>query len=385
MRIDNSQIPQPASVAPRGVLMSFRNFAAAALTIPILACGGNTDSAPDSTAAASGDIPRTIEAHPEERFFGSIRQLTDGGENAEAYFSRDGSRLIFQSSRDGRECDQQYVMNADGSDVHMVSTGEGKTTCGYFYDNDQRILFSSTHAVERSCPAALDPSSGYVWGLDPYDIYTARPDGTDLQRLTNHGVYTTEATLSPDGETILFTSLKDGDLDIYTMNTDGSNVRRLTNSEGYDGGAFFSPDGSKIVYRAYHSTDSAEMADYKALLEKRMVRPNRMEIWVMNADGSGQRQVTNLGGANFAPFFAPDGERIIFSSNHTNPRSRNFDLYMVNLDGTNLTQVTFDEEFDGFPMFSPDGKYLVWASNRNARVMGETNVFIAEWQEISQQ
>ncbi len=384
MRTDNpfrSQVRSANGRKSSGGLGAFRTLIVAALAAPVIACGSGADTSSDSATATAGNVPREIQPHPEERFFGKITQLTDGGENAEAYFSRDGTRLIFQSSRDGRECDQQYIMNVDGSDVRMVSTGEGTTTCGYFYDNDQRILFSSTHEAERSCPAPLDPSSGYVWGLDPYDIYTAKPDGSDLQRLTHNGVYTTEATLSPDGQTILFTSLKDGDLDIYAMNTDGTNVRRLTNTEGYDGGAFFSPDGTRIVYRAYHSPDSAEMAQYKELLEKRMVRPNKMEIWVMNADGSGQRQVTNLGGANFAPFFTPDGERIIFSSNHKNPRSRNFDLFVVNLDGTNLQQVTLDEEFDGFPMFSPDGRYLVWASNRGARLPGETNVFIAEWKE----
>lgn len=367
-------------------LPTARAVAGASLFLATAACAGAGGDQPDTTATADATLPREIQVHPEEsRFFGRVLQITDGGENAEAYFSRDGSRLIFQSSRDGRECDQMYVMNLDGSDVRMVSNGEGKTTCGFFYDNDQRILFSSTHAEDRACPARPDMSQGYVWGLDPYDIYTARADGSDLQRLTNYGVYTAEATLSPDGQTIVFTSLKDGDLDIYTMNVDGTNVRRLTNTPGYDGGAFFSPDGSKIVYRAWHPTTPEELADYRSLLERRMIRPNRMEVWVMNADGSDQRQVTNLGGANFAPFFTPDGQRIIFSSNHKNPRSRNFDLYIVDLDGGNLEQVTFDEEFDGFPMFSPDGRYLVWASNRGARNMGETNVFVAEWKGTEQQ
>jgi TolB protein len=259
-----------------------------------------------------------------------------------------------------------------------VSTGTGKTTCGYFFDRDRKILFSSTHAADTACPPRPDPSRGYVWGLDPFDIYTANADGSQLRRLTHYGVYTAEATVSPDGRTIVFTSLKDGDLDIYTMNVDGTNVRRLTNAPGYDGGPFFSPDGRLIVYRAWHPTDSA-LAQYRDLLAQRLVRPNRMELWVMNADGSDQRQITQLGGANFAPFFAPDGRRIIFSSNHKNPRSRNFDLYLVNLDGTGLEQVTTHTEFDGFPMFSPDGKKLVWASNRGAARSGDTNLFIADW------
>jgi Tol biopolymer transport system component len=220
-----------------------------------------------------------------------------------------------------------------------------------------------------------------VWGLDPFDIYTADRDGSHLQRLTNFGVYTAEGTLSPDGRTIVFTSLKDGDLDIYTMAVDGSNLRQLTHTPGYDGGPFFSPDGSKIVYRAYHPTDSTELAEYRALLGQHIVRPNKMEIWLMNADGSDQHQITHLGGANFAPFFMPDGRRIIFSSNYRNPRgpgARNFDLFLIDVDGSHLEQVTTNTEFDGFPQFSPDGKELVWESGRNAPP-GELNVFLADW------
>jgi Tol biopolymer transport system component len=217
-----------------------------------------------------------------------------------------------------------------------------------------------------------------VWGLDRFDIYSVNRDGTNLRRLTNYDVYTAEGVLSPDGRRIVFTSLKDGDLDIYTMNVDGSDVKRLTTTPGYDGGPWWSPDGTKIVYRAWHPTDSA-LVDYKNLLAQRMVRPSRMELWVMNADGSNQKQITNLGGANFGPSWTPDGRRIVFSSNYKNPRSRNFDLYLINLDGSGLEQVTSHEEFDGFPMFSPDGRRIVWASNRGAAKPGETNLFIAEW------
>jgi TolB protein len=313
----------------------------------------------------------------EEPHLANIKQLTFGGDNAEAYFSRDGKRLIFQSTRDGRTCDQQYVMNIDGSNVKRVSTGGGKTTCGYFYDGDRKIFFGSTHAADTACPPKPDPSKGYVWGLDPYDIYTANPDGSGLKRLTNYGVYTAEGTLSPDGQTIVFTSLKDGDLDIYTMRIDGTNIKRLTTAPGYDGGPFWSHDGKKIVYRAWHPTDTA-LTSYRDLLKQRLVRPNRMEIWVMNADGSDQKQITNLGGANFAPFFTPDDRRIIFSSNYKSPRSRNFELYLINADGSGLEQVTDDPEFDGFPMFSPDGKKLVWASGRVVKE-GGLNLYIADW------
>jgi TolB protein len=328
--------------------------------------------------------PALLPAEAGETHLAELRQLTSGVDNAaEAYFSADGRRIIFQATRDGRSCDQQYVMNADGTDVRRVSNGTGKTTCGYFFDGDRKILFSSTHAADTACPPRPDPSRGYVWGLDPFDIYVAGADGGDPKRLTRYGVYTAEGTVSPDGRTIVFTSLKDGDLDIYTMRTDGSELRRLTTTPGYDGGAFFSPDGTKIVYRAYHPTDSA-LVQYRALLAQRLVRPSRMEIWTMNADGTDQRQITNLGGANFAPIYTPDGRRIIFSSNHRNPRgpqAQNFDLFLINPDGTGLEQVTTSPLFDGFPMFSPDGRSLIWASNRHATKPGETNVFRAEWRE----
>ena len=315
----------------------------------------------------------------EEKHLANIRQLTRGGDNAEAYFSASGKQLIFQSTRAELSCDQQYTMNIDGSNVRRISNGKGKTTCGYFFANDAKVFYSSTFAAEPACPPKLDPSNGYVWGLDPFDIYTANPDGSHLQRLTSNNVYTAEGTLSPDGHTIVFTSLKDGDLDIYTMNIDGTNIRRLTTAVGYDGGAFFSPDGKRIVYRANHPSDPAELKEYLDLLAKRIVKPGKMEIWVMNADGSDQHQVTHLGGANFAPFFTRDGSRIIFSSNHKNPRSSDFELYLVNVDGSGLEQVTFDPGFDGFPQFSPDGNRLVWVSHRLASQPHETNVFMADW------
>lgn len=341
-------------------------FLAAATSVAAAAC---THAAPSTNV-----VPAAGESH-----LVHIRQLTHGGANAEAYFSHDGKRLIFQSTRDGRTCDQQFVMDIDGSHLQRVSNGTGKTTCGYFFAYDRKIFFASTQAADTACPARPDASKGYVWGLDPYDIYTANPDGSDLRRLTHYGVYTAEGTLSPDGRTIVFTSLKDGDLDLYTMNVDGTNVRRLTNAPGYDGGAFFSPDGTKIVYRAYHPTDSTELADYRALLAQRIVRPNKMEIWVMNADGSDQHQITHLGGANFAPYFTADGKRIIFSSNYKNPHSGNFDLYLVDVDGSHLEQVTTDPGFDGFPQFSPDGRQLVWASSRSATDPHGTDIFIADW------
>jgi Tol biopolymer transport system component len=355
-------------------------LSAALIAGALLACRASSPPATSSASVGPPGSARSAALAPDsgERNLSGLRQLTSGGENAEAYFSADGQWITFQSTRDGRTCDQQYTMRADGSGLRKVSVG-GKTTCGWFLPGSGRLFFASTHAADTACPPKPDPSKGYVWGIDPFDLYTVGRDGKELRRLTNYGVYTAEGVLSPDGMRIVFTSLKGGDLDIYTMNVDGTDVRQLTRAPGYDGGPWWSPDGTKIVYRAWHPTDSAELRAYRDLLGQRMIRPNRMELFVMNADGSDQRQITSLGGANFGPSWTPDGRRIIFSSNHKNPRSRNFDLYLVNLDGSGLTQVTTNPEFDGFPMFSPDGKKLIWASNRAAASEGETNLILADW------
>jgi TolB protein len=336
-------------------------------------------------AAACQRAPGVARApEPGEGRLSNLRQITFGGENAEAYWSADGKYITFQSTRDGRTCDQQYVMNADGSNITRVSDGRGKTTCGWFLPGSDRLFFSSSTAHDDACPAKPDPSAGYVWPLDKYDFYTANRDGSDMRRLTNYDVYTAEGVLSPDGTKIVFTSLKDGDLDIYTMNVDGTDVRRLTNTPGYDGGPWWSPDGKRIVYRAHHPKDSVELRQYQDLLKQGMIRPSKVELFVMNADGSNQRQVTNLGGANFGPSWTPDGTKIIFSTNFVAPRSGNFDLYLVSAEANmagpdQLEQITFQGTFDGFAMFHPNGKQLLWASNRYASTPGETNLFIADF------
>lgn len=329
-------------------------------------------------AFAQGSV---VPAEPGELHLRNVHQLTFGGQNAEAYFSASGKLLIFQRQGPVEQCDQMYVMGVDGRGLHRVSSGHGRTTCGYFYDRDRRIFYSSTEHTSFDCPPRPDYSQGYVWALYDYDIYAANADGSGARRLTTNPNYDAEATLSPDGRTIVFTSLRDGDLDIYTMSVDGSNLKRLTTTLGYDGGPFFSPDGKRIVYRAFHPPTGPDSAEYRSLLGKHLVRPTHMDIWVMNADGSDQHQVTHLPGASFAPYFHPDGRRIIFSSNYKNPESRDFDLYLVNADGTGREQVTTAPGFDAFPMFSPDGQRLVWASNRHGKAPHETNIFIADWVE----
>lgn len=317
---------------------------------------------------------------PNESHLVNVRQLTFGGQNAEAYFSFDETRLTFQSTRDTFACDQIYSMNVDGSDVRLLSTGKGRTTCAYYFPDNKTILYSSTHHRNTRCPPPLDFSKGYVWAVSTdYDIFIAKDNGTTLSPLTTTEGYDAEATISPKRDKIVFTSVRDGDLDLYSMKLDGSDVRRLTDEIGYDGGAFYSWDGTMICYRAYHPADSATIADYQSLLRQGLVRPTVMELFVMNADGSHKREITHFGAASFAPFFHPDNRRIIFASNKDDPKGRNFDLYIIGIDGTGLERVTFNDTFDGFPMFTHDGKKLVFASNRNGRVRGETNIFIADW------
>lgn len=321
-----------------------------------------------------------------EKHLKNIKQLTFGGENAEAYFSFDGKQLIFQSKRDGNKCDRIYSMNIDGTAARQVSNGEGRTTCAYYFKGGKRVVYASTHSGGKDCPPEPDRSQGYVWPVyADYELYTSKPDGTDIKRLTNVPGYDAEATVSPNGKKIVFTSERDGDLELYSMDIDGKNVKRLTDEIGYDGGAFFSPDSKMIVYRRSAQTTPEQIKRYKDLLAQHLVVPTVFEIWVMNADGTNKRQVTKLESASFAPFFTPDGKRIIFCTNYFDPeranrrRQPNFDLGLINLDGTGIERVTFNETFDGFPMFSPDGKKLVFASNRNAAKSGDTNVFIADW------
>ncbi len=363
-----------ASVVPLRVVFAVAVIAAIAA---IAACGGERDTpAPAPVAATSAEELRL----PREEHLANVRQLTFDGENAEGYWSADGTTLIFQRKAPGMGCDQIFVMDVASGEFRRVSSGEGATTCGYFFPDGKRILYSSTVAAGPDCPPPPDYSKGYVWKLHPeYDIYTADPDGGSLVRLTDNPDYDAEATIATDGSRILFTSLRDGDLDLYTMNPDGSGVTRITRELGYDGGGFFSRDGRRIVWRASRPTTPEEIRDYRELLAEHQIRPMVLEIWVANADGSDPVQVTRAGAASFAPYFFPDGKRIIFSSNMADPRGRDFDLWMVNDDGSGLERVTFNDTFDGFPMFSPDGTRLAFASNRHNAKKGDTNLFVADW------
>ena len=312
----------------------------------------------------------------------NLKQLTHGGQNAEAYWSPDGKRLIFQATRDTSECDQQYIMNSDGTGLKMVSTGKGVTTCGYFLPDGKHIVYASTHEASAQCPARPDRSKGYVWAVSPgYDIFLATVDGKIEKKLTDAPGYDAEATINWKTNKIIYTSKSSGDLDVWSMNLDGSNKKQLTKGDGYDGGPVFSRDGSKIVWRAYRPDTPEKVKAYHDLLNENLTAPMKMELWIANADGSAAKQITNFGCASFAPTFTPDGKKILFASNKQKCDSRDFELYLINTDGTGLEQVTSYAGFTSFPEFSPDGKKLVFASNRNAAKQGDTNVFIADWVE----
>lgn len=317
----------------------------------------------------------------------NVRQLTFGGDNAEAYWSYDNSKLIFQSNNPdwGVDCDQIFYMDITekepGFEAPIISTGEGRTTCSFFLPGDSLFVYSSTHLADAACPEMPERrSDAYVWPVyDSYDIFIADLRGRIIDTLTTEPGYDAEPTLSPQGDKIVFTSQRSGDLELYLMDTDGSDIIQLTDELGYDGGAFFSPDGKQIVFRASRPRSQSEIEKYKSLLAEGLVEPTDMELFIINADGTGLRQITELGNANWAPFFHPSGEKIIFSSNHNSERGFPFNLFMINVDGSGLKQITFDDTFDSFPMFSYDGKKLAFSSNRNNKGTRSTNVFVADW------
>lgn len=326
---------------------------------------------------------RPADLDPRELNLTTPRQLTFGGQNAEAYWNVEGTKITFQSTQPGFPDEQIFTMNADGTDRRLISTGLGRTTCSYFSPDGKWLYFSSTHDRDPGPQKKVDMSKGYVWMVNPkFGLWRSRPDGTGLEPVIRKRGYVAETTIAPDGSYMTFTGGFEGDLDIYRSDLDGKNMVRLTDSYGYDGGPFVSWDSKKIVYRrAPDFTTKEERETYKELWKENLVRPGSMEVWIMDADGSSKKQVTHLGGANFAPFLHPDGKRIIFCSNHHDPKGREFDLFVINVDGTGLKQITFTPDFDGFPMFSRDGKKLVWASNRNGSARGETNVFVADWRD----
>jgi len=343
-------------------------------------------NSPDSTTGAT---KASMLHYPNEKHLANIRQLTFGGDNAEAYWSFDDNKLVFQATNKkwGTECDQIFITEWEKSEMDsippkMVSTGMGRTTCSYFLPGDTTILYASTHLVDKNCPQkpAHREDGKYVWPVySSFDIFVADLDGNIIKQLTDFDGYDAEATVSPKGDKIVFTSMRSGDLELYVMDIDGSNVKQITHELGYDGGAFFSPDGTKLIFRSSRPKTAEDIKIYKDLLAQDLVMPIAMELYICNADGSELRKLSDLGGANWAPFFLPSGDKVIFSSNHANEKGYPFNLFVINTDGTGLEQITYDGIFDAFPVFSNDGKKLVFSSNRMNGGTHDTNLFIADW------
>ncbi len=354
-----------------------------------VACSTSPSENENQDQSADSSNTQGFVRYEDEKHFGEVRQLTFGGDNAEAYWSFDNSKIVFQATNPKWDlpCDQIFTVNSQGQQLTdtapgMISTGEGRTTCAFFMPGDTTVVFASTHLVDAACPPkpAVREDNKYVWPIyESFDIFVSDMNGNVLKQLTDTPGYDAEATVSPNGDKIVFTSTRSGDLELYTMNIDGSDVKQITNELGYDGGAFFSPDGTKLVFRASRPKSEEDIATYKSLLAEGLVMPTQMEVFVCNVDGSDMKQITNLGQANWCPFFHPSGEKIIFASNHEAERGFPFNLYLINIDGTGLERVTYSETFDAFPMFSYDGKHLIFGSNRNNGGTRDTNLFIAEW------
>ncbi len=321
-----------------------------------------------------------VPALPGEGHLANIRQITFGGQNAEAYWNLEGTKLIYQTAQPQYPDEQIYTMNADGSDKKLVSTGKGRCTCSYFMPDDRHIIFSSTHERNPGPQPTIDHSHGYVWMVNPdYALYEANSGGSHLRSLIKKKGYVAETTVAPNGKFMTFTGSWEGDLEIYRCDLNGKHFKRLTHEVGYDGGPFVSWDSKTIVYRRDVMDTPEKVADYKALFKKNLIRPTKLEIWMMDADGTHKRQITHLNAASFAPFMQPDNRHIIFSSNYKDPKGRAFELYRIKTDGTEIEQITHGGQFESFAMFTRDGKRLVWASNRNGKAPHETNIFVADW------
>ena len=355
----------------------------------ILGCKSHKKSTSYDAKSGATKIINTVH-YTQEKHLKNVKQLTFGGDNAEAYWSFDNKNLVFQATNKkwGDNCDQIYTMSinddlSNGEKPKLISTGLGRTTCSYFLPGNKTIVYSSTHLASSDCPATPkkeDYGNKYIWPVyESYDIFVADTNGNQLKQLTFEKGYDAEPTVSPKGDKIVFTSTRTGDLELFTMNIDGSNVKQVTYELGYDGGAFFSPDGTKLIFRSSRPKTIEEIKEYKDLLAIGLVQPTNMELYICNVDGSNLTKITDLGSANWAPFFHPSGKKVIFSSNHKSKRS--FNLFMIDIDGTNLEQITYDKVFDAFPMFSPDGKKIVFSSNRNNNGTHDTNLFIADWVE----
>ena len=344
------------------------------------------NTAADARLDSTGEV--NVDSHQERKFLDGVRQLTFEGRRAgEGYFGRDGNRLVFQSEREpGNPFFQIYLMDLETGDTRRVSPGHGKTTCAWIFPDSRRVLFASTQedpmAREKQEQEIAERETGkkkrYAWDFDEhYDLFAYDTQRESYERLTAELGYDAEASCSPDGSQIVFASNRRayeggmseqeralfehdpaGMMDVYIMRADGSDVRRLTDVLGYDGGPFFSPDGKRICWRRF--------AENGAIAE----------VMTMNTDGSDQRQLTRLGAMSWAPFYHPSGEYLIFSTNLHG--FANFELYLVDTAGKSIpVRVTSTDRFDGLPVFTPDGRQLAWTSSRTANK--KSHLFIGDW------
>src|SRR5262249_29350246 len=302
----------------------------------------------------------------EAQYLHNIRQLTkDFVRAGEGYFAPDMKQIIFQAEEKdtGNPFYQIFVMDLDSGTYRRVSPGVGKTTCSYFRPDGKKIIFASSHldpdAKKKQAEEyrLREEEKGkrrpYRWDFDPaMDIFEANPDGTDLKRLTDADGYDAEGSYSPDGKQIVFCSNRDGNLELYVMDADGKNVRQLTHApKCYNGGPFFLPDGKRVIFRS-----DRKKKDY-------------LQIYVINADGSGERALTDTEGVNWGPYWHKDGKHIVYAAaDHSNPTARpNYDLWWMNVDSGKKTRLTFAPGADVLPVFSPDGSKLMWTSTRDGR------------------
>ncbi|MCD6596364.1 MAG: PD40 domain-containing protein [Bacteroidales bacterium] len=349
----------------------------------------NIASSSPKADATTGATKKSSLHYDKEKHLKNLKQITFGGDNAEAYWSFDDKSLVFQVSNEawGTTCDQIFMIDREHPQTknkipQLISTGRGRTTCSYFLPGDSTILYASTHLTDKACPLVPEKRADgkYVWPIySSFDIFVSDLKGNIRKQLTQTDGYDAEATVSPKGDKIVFTSMRTGDLELFTMNLDGSDIKQVTFDLGYDGGAFFSPDGKKLIFRASRPQTDDEVRVYKELLNEGLVMPIHMELYICNVDGTGLKRITDLGGANWSPFFHPSGQKILFSSNHASEKGFPFNLFMINLDGSGLEQITYDGIFDAFPVFSNNGKWIVFSSNRNNGGTSETNLFLGEW------
>lgn len=301
----------------------------------------------------------------EQRCLSTIRQLTFpsmGFEKAgEAYFSSDGKNIIFQAVPEGEKLFQIFIMDLQGGIPRRVSTGKGACTCSNFRPDGKKIIFASSHESpenSRNQEQQSTEKGRYVWNLTPYmNIYEADLDGSNLVALTSGPAYHAECAYSQDGSEIVYASNQDGSMNLYIMNADGSNVRQITHTNScYNGGPFFSPDGEKIVFRADRE------------------KPDYLQVFLINRDGLGERQLTSNQAVNWAPYWHPNGKIIAYTTSiHGHGQ---YEIYLLNIISGAECRLTHNTNFDGLPVFSPDGRMILWTSKRSGQT---SQIFLADF------